>query len=137
MRQNELTVGDWVKLDFYDVPYGDEEESVWKNGKITAIHHGNWVDVNFGDRLDECDIEVEDVQPIPLTPEILEKNGFRKGCYVGGYYSPDCPFRVFTKKDGKCGFTTLFDDEIHFSCVFVHQLQHALRLYGIEKEIEL
>ena len=137
MRQNELMVGDWVKLDFYETPYGDEEEAVWKNGKITAIHHGNWVDVNFGEPLDECDIEVEDVRPIPLTPEILEKNGFRKGCYVGGYYSPDCPFRVFAKKEGKCGFTTLFDDEIHFSCVFVHQIQHALRLYGIEKEIEL
>lgn len=130
-------VGDWVKLDFYDVPYGDEEEATWKNGKITAIHHGNWVDANFGGPLDECDIEVEDVQPIPLTPEILEKNGFRKGCYVGGYYSPDCPFRVFTKTEGACGFTTLFDDEIHFSCTFVHQLQHALRLCGIEKEIEL
>lgn len=83
-------------------------------------------------------VEIDDeFVGIPLTPEILEKNGFRKGCYVGGYYSPDCPFRVFTKKDGKCGFTTLFDDEIHFSCIFVHQLQHALRLYGIEKEIEL
>lgn len=137
MRQNELMVGDWVKLDFYDVPYGDEEEAVWKNGKITAIHHGNWVDVDFGGPLDECDIEVEDVQPIPLTPEILEKNGFRHGSYVGGYYSPDCPFRVFVKTKGRREFTTLFDDEIHFSCTFVHQLQQALRLCGIEKEIEL
>ncbi len=83
-------------------------------------------------------VEIDDeFVGIPLTPEILEKNGFRNGCYVGGYYSPDCPFRVFTKRGGKCGFTTLFDDEIHFSCIFVHQLQHALRLYGIEKEIVL
>lgn len=137
MKANELTVGDWVKLDFYDVPYGDEEDAVWKNGKITAIHHKNWVDINFGSPLDECDIEVEDVRPIPLTPEILEKNGFRHGGYVGGYYSTDCPFRVFTKAEGKCEFTALFDDEIHFSCVFVHQLQQALRLCGINKEIEL
>lgn len=137
MKANELMVGDWVKLDFYDNAYADKEDAVWKNGKVTAIHHGNWVDVNFGGPLDECDIEVDDVQPIPLTPEILEKNGFRHGSYVGGYYSPDCPFRVFVKTEGRCEFTTLFDDEIYFSCTFVHQLQHALRLCGVEKEIEL
>ena len=85
----------------------------------------------------ESGIWCDHLDPIPLTPEILEKNGFRKGCYIGGYYSSDCPFRVFTKKDGKCGFTTLFDDEIYFSCIFVHELQNALRLCGIEKEIVL
>ena len=77
------------------------------------------------------------VEGVLITPEILEKNGFRHGSYVGGYYSPDCPFRVFVKTDGRCEFTTLFDDEIHFSCTFVHELQHALRLCGINKEIEL
>lgn len=116
MKASELMFGDWVKLS-----------------------KGNW---SKNRRVGLTDIEMiaESVylaEPIPLTEKILLKNGFRKGCYVGGYYSPDCPFRVFAKKEGKCGFTTLFDDEIHFSCIFVHQLQHALRLYGIEKEIEL
>ena len=122
MKANELMIGDWVLVHKptckgHRVDYINEmEEEIGADGEI----------------YDVCDIK-----PIPLTPEILEKNGFRHGCYVGGYYSPDCPFRVFTKTAGKCEFTTLFDDEIHFLCVFVHQLQHALRLCGIDKEIVL
>lgn len=126
--------------------------------KATDFMGGDWVLINGTPRsvqaVDGVDNEImaddelytlaedryhseDKVEGVPLTPEILEKNGFRHGCYVGGYFSPDCPFRVFTKAIGKCEFTTLFDDEIYFSCTFVHQLQHALRLCGIEKEIVL
>ena len=127
IHANELMIGDWVLI----------------NGTPRKIQAVDGVDdeIMADDELytlaeDRCHSE-DRVEGIPITPEILEKNGFRQGCYVGGFYSPDCPFRVFTKTGGTCGFTTLFDDEIHFSCMFVHKLQHALRLCGIEKEITL
>lgn len=132
MKASELMIGDTLRYK-QDFPFASLQGKIAKvcgvdgrvdvrtidDDKFHESEHPNWL------------------EPIPLTPEILEKNGFRHGSYVGGYYSPDCPFRVFVKTEGGCEFTTLFDDEIHFSCIFVHQLQHALRLYGIEKEIVL
>lgn len=67
------------------------------------------------------------ISPIPITPEILEKNGWAlweiEGEYKGviSIYGREAPFGVF--------------DGIEIN--FVHQLQHALRLCGIDKTIEL
>lgn len=127
MKANELMVGDLVKLDFYDVPYGDEEDAVWKNGKVTAIHHGNWVDADFGGPLDECDIEVEDVQPLALTEEILQKN-FPTPEEIVWWPLKDGSFRVEMQDD-----THLIIGKYNY----VHELQHALRLFGKDGEIEL
>lgn len=84
---------------------------------------------------------IELVEPIPLTPEILEKNGFtlkeeEKGIYgvtIAPYYTrDDVPFEVFC--DGE-PFAIWFKEPVNIK--YVHQLQHALRLCGIEKEITL
>ena len=101
------------------------------------------------------------LQPIPITPEILEKNGFVKdklrstslsnvwawsertgNTYAGTveitlYSQPICGVSILTKIDTKsktgCGC-----DSVH-SCDIdsVHELQHALRLCLINKEIAL
>lgn len=78
------------------------------------------------------------LQPIPLTPEILENNGFRKESYievVGGldtYYLGEeiGSFRIHRLQKGYYQFGLA-------KINFVHQLQHALRLCGVRKEIEL
>ena len=91
------------------------------------------------------------IKPIPLTPEILEKNGFLANMHVYPY-----PYYEYEVKEikVKVGFAFPQGDKTsykepwvyidservfieHLPCVFVHQLQHALRLCGIEKEIEL
>ena len=83
--------------------------------------------------------EYNEIEPIPLTPEILEKNGFRLeeneigmyGVHIAPYYMrDDVPFEVFC--DGS-PFAIWFKEPVNIK--YVHQLQHALRLYGIEKEI--
>ena len=73
-------------------------------------------------------------EPIPLTTEILEKNRFIwdsspiSQCWeqygliiypVGGGYRMNC------------------GQNVSFNIDFVHELQHVLKLYGIDKEIEL
>lgn len=128
MKANELMQGDLVLYEY-------NGEKI--HARVVETYRSSALVESVSKEYEPIEIAEDKLFPIALTTEILEKNGFRKGCYVGGYYSPDCPFRVFTKTEGECGFTTLFDDEIHFSCIFVHQLQHALRLCGIEKEIEL
>ena len=82
----------------------------------------------------------ENIEPIPLTKEILEKNGFEGDVYlwinVGDektleYY----PFEhrlILWYEEGK-------NQEILFKChcFYVHEFQHALKLCGIKKEIVL
>ena len=74
----------------------------------------------------------EYISPIPLTPEILEQNGFER---VNGDYQD-----VFYVYDG---VELLIDDvytlfgQCKMQIMYVHELQHALKLCRIEKDIEI
>lgn len=79
------------------------------------------------------------VKPIQLTTEILEINGFKKkmdGTFELIYNPRDKYILVeYNPISGKliANYRWFIASEIHF----VHELQHALRLCKIEKEIEL
>ena len=86
-----------------------------------------------------------DISPIPLTPEILEKNGFEEGKRYDGL-----DVRVFSNGNisvsipqyAKWNRVRVYDDEGLYELssaiiYYVHQLQHALRLAGVGKEIEV
>ena len=87
-----------------------------------------------GEVYDECDI-----RPIPLTEDILVKNGFEKT--KGGEYkrtryvmfSDKSWVALYTREAG--GYSAFLNKIVVIH--YVHQLQHLLRLCGIEKEIEL
>lgn len=73
---------------------------------------------------------------IPLTPEILEANGFRESIEEGVYYFPteneginDRGFTIETFGDGVWFIT----DHILMLFVYVHELQRALRLCGLNE----
>lgn len=97
------------------------------------------VEIN-GDK--SCDIiEINDeCVGIPLTSEILEKIGFKKfKSPMGREY-----YEIPMDKD-YIRFDTDFAGRIqgpngnfeYKNIMFVHELQHAFRMLGIEKEIEL
>lgn len=72
-------------------------------------------------------------EPIPLTPEILEKNG-----WVCEYFGRRQEWWLDKTKFPIVRYSA--NDILHHNEIvlkFVHQLQHALRLFGIDKEIEL
>ena len=81
----------------------------------------------------------EDLQPIPLTPEILDKFGPSDNVKLDGCED----FREwFIKGEGRT--IVIFEEKPSKSYLvggiqihYVHELQHFLRLCGIEKEIEL
>lgn len=88
-------------------------------------------------------VDLKNIIPIPLTPEILEKNGFGFIDTSNNEYSS-----VWTGwwildglELGCCDnskfpvFFNIADTNVKVN--YVHELQHALRLCGIEKEIEL
>ena len=89
----------------------------------------------------------KDLEPIPLTPEILEKNGVKWLCsepsgrktyccnepWISCTYFPDSGWLVCVGAIGSFKKTYAEVSTVQY----VHQLQHALKLCGIDKEIEL
>jgi hypothetical protein len=83
----------------------------------------------------------EHLEPIPLTAEILEQNGFKKKGNRYGIYDDYFDFEMHEYNDGTwlvsyhCCEMSLPDEQL-LIC-YIHQLQHFMRHCGIEKEIEL
>ena len=91
--------------------------------------------------------KAERLSPIPLTPEVFERNGFEKvldknklpNYQIKWNRNPNLYFTIFTGVDGywnPVGFGVTIGGVLA-EVDFVHQLQHALRLCGINKEIVL
>ena len=151
MKPEELSIGDWVNVLNYHYdgsPYVGQVDGITKK-------HGTYY-LQFGSALSA---EIDRCKPIPITPEILERNGFKK------VPQPKCanPFHweLASYEDDiqepsmmlYCikAFTTLFygmfiSINVPSACEtitfgkqveYVHELQHALHLCKIEKEIEL
>lgn len=92
-------------------------------------------------------VKEELLDPIPLTPEILKKNGFELKpdgwlwCKEEGNEDTDYIFIQFRKGCKEVRLVELnFVNKVlakYEQMHYVHELQHALRLCGIEKEIML
>lgn len=97
----------------------------------------------FGEKgylLCDCCAWVNDIAPIPITPEILEKNGWKDDGY-DWYRLPTKRAYLYITKD----ITTLgeflvcvgLDRHNLASINFVHQLQHLLFGLGLNSEMEV
>lgn len=85
------------------------------------------------------DDEFDRIDPIPLTEEILVKNGwdFTKRKY-GVHCKEDTNYDALLSKDDDGFYWSIFGGEYEILKIhYVHQLQHLLRLVGIQKDIEL
>ncbi|WP_303840705.1 hypothetical protein [Selenomonas ruminantium] len=130
MKANELMIGDWVNVTAAEnIVRPDVFSLLPKKGKIVGID-GDCIYVDFV----EHPFMFGDIEPIPLTPEILKKNGF-KDCqyYAELLYGEwqilcDCAHLAMRNSAGW---------SVDIPCGFIHDLQHALRLCGIEKEVVL
>ena len=128
MKANEIQIGDWL---YYKGPFNAfpfKVESITKK-KVGYHAEPNEHRMHYL-RLSEC-------KPIPLVPDILEKNGIKADdipCTFYGYN--DYYFEITIEDDEICQSVNYAEYTI-FKFEYVHQLQHALRLYGVNKEIEL
>ena len=115
---------------------------------------GDWVSyhgiVNKVAPADFCQKEwIDEIKPIPLTPEILEKNGFKKCAgnewsvfkYEDDDYTKKALYQVLWSSDELyleiASYTSRTGEFNRLGVEFVHELQHALRLCGITREIIL
>lgn len=89
---------------------------------------------------------IEKVKPISITAEILEANGWRNdGMYarlridehlhLEYYYHEHRLRKYFYGVDEWQNHAKVSDLTFSAHCYSVHQLQHALRLAGVDKEI--
>lgn len=135
LKISDLSVGDWVEIDHED--YG------WHPAQINVCGDlGIGVYFKDIDPEEEYDCTLSQARPIPITPEILEANGWEKD--GRGYKWSNEKHRVFVWLKKFSHFVDVVEMDKQFatknSCIevsqlFVHQLQHALRLAGVGKEI--
>lgn len=121
MNIRDLSIGDWVMA-------GGAPHRVF-----SVNHYGVLVDTSQG--LHPYNLEF--LSPIPLTPEILEKNGFSHNGRK--WYTPE----LFTlERWGDVWSIVIACSCGEYVCEvctikYVHQLQHALRLLKVDKDIIL
>lgn len=142
MRPDEIQMGDWLRLRYKSYP---DEVQVVKDFRVEQVRHIGWTDGSLCVYGKEGNVsEVSRVEPIPVTISILIKNGFAEarhskrpsyqfidGNTYAGWWNGRLNMR-YNPFPGKRP-----SNYIHIDCRFVHQLQHAFRLAGIEKEIVL
>lgn len=153
MNANELMIGDWIQIadEVYNSMRGQYHQIDWIRTGELGLDNRKIITPPYA-------------EPIPLTPEILEKNGAKHSVYEHPYfdYEPTeeelndalqyYPFHSY--KLGTNIEVSFYPKEIRVEVfgqdfvdvfkirgrkgnVYVHELQHALRLCKIEKEIEL
>ena len=77
---------------------------------------------------------------VPLTPEILEKNGWKKSKIndCSYFYYKDGLFLTYTSKDGKFWFDDFdYSSSICVELPYVHSLQHILFGLNINHEMDV
>ena len=145
-------IGDWVYNKFHERPIRITPYDFFTHG-----HHKDGGQYIIGEGVPAIG---RDLEPIPLSPEILEKNGFLQNgvgseeleeldadwtddTYIWSeektvddktmvsvyidYPKDECIFEAYTPKTHIDGIRIRY----------VHELQHALKLCQIEKEIQL
>lgn len=131
MKANELMTGDWVlikRTPNCEYPY---KICSINNYSILGEDYADWIEVEAGE-----EINLEDIKPIPLTAEILEKNGYTQSLLPKGYAYKFEDDRVMTlERFADYWVVRIYGNQIPMECRSVHELQHALRLCGIDKEM--
>ena len=125
LKISDMSAGDWVRhkgedctiASIYMAAEGYPHE-------VALTHQGISCGLAYIDYL----------EPIPITPEILEANGWQRNEedeYMEYYGDPTSGI---DHVKGTYRYR-LELPEVSVVCYFVHQLQHALRLAGVDKEI--
>ena len=130
MKANEIQIGDWLYYKGQFNAFHFKVESITKK-KVGYHAEPNEHRMNYL-RLSEC-------KPIPLTPEILKKNGFK-------HYVTEEDGDCFDNREGDLYYCLNRTADGYMSCIdvthsftisglikYVHELQHILRLCGLDK----
>ena len=167
LKISDLSVGDWVSFDTaYLTVEGDDIATAFvkklqQSARIKSILGDQeliFAEVETEDDFGTIYLKMEHIRPIPITAEILEKNGFTRS-------SGEFPIYEYTTLLGKMLRKTTVslnhpysyivcriedtskelheydritvNSSVERTPIHIHDLQHALRLAGVDKEINL
>lgn len=118
MKAEELIIGDLVLYfgKVFSILKVDPETEL---SIIEDAHHFEEANIN-------------DLNTIPLTPNILEKNGWKKD--DRGYSFRDI---IFLNKDDFGGWVVSISDDYILTIASIHQLQHLLFGLGLNSQMEV
>ena len=132
----DLSVGDWVCVE--EMVGVHNEPHLTPPMKIIAIGE-DWVQLRIDpEQGDPFEYSPDEIRGVEITPEILKSQGFifewGHRDYLRYRYGTSYLER---RSENIWGFSSGYHHLTTTSVRFVHQLQQALRLAGVEKEIEL
>lgn len=144
MKANELRVNNWIERKFWN-PRPNNPSFMWDKCTVDAIYAGR---VNC--RLDKSTViklQYEDIRPIPLTPELLDRCGF----VISGDAEWVMPlpngngcdlFLEHVLADNTIPYDVVLRTAKHFiylhSITYLHQLQNLFfSLTGNELEVKM
>lgn len=126
--KNEYIAGDLVKFATNTYTIVNFEENFLYNKICYALISTNSTKTAF--------VADRDILPIPLTPEILEKNGWReeKGDYINDNYH----IRLYEKIDGYSAYKVVNDTIVWLRDIkSVSDLQHLFFGLNLNSEMEV
>ena len=143
LKISDLSVGDWVRYDGRDY-------------QVKSIH-GDFESVTLIGNKEQRDESIYDIHPIPISSEILETNEFRRCSVEFSIYeyttllgkilrttqvhltTPQCINVFLHDTTFERGYCQREKTSVHIlrDELYVHDIQHALRLAGLDKEINL
>ena len=138
---SDLSIGDYVRVKMCKC---DNDDPDVLDAKVLSIE-GNSVGVGYDNSGIVMSAFVEDLQPIPITAEVLEKNGWKLS-KSNWFEFEDCEWKInIWIGNYKCNIEISQKREIYASTYAdiqviksnINTLQHALRLAGVDKEITL
>lgn len=117
MKQNKYIPGDWVKYIGNNSP---RYVQIWQVRENFLFLESGYGIVNFSE-----------VEPIPLTPEILEKNGWKWSEEHEEFASSSSKIAIYPESD------YYVISGLYVKIRYVHQLQHFLFGLGLDSNFNL
>lgn len=137
MDGKELMIGDWIRIDEPDKYAGatGQIQSLMYHREGDAAYFHVFIQGKFG--YVSRDVCSDDIRPITLTAEILEKNGFIR--YGTSYILKESMFELTNPSNPDRYLDNYYIRLARQNkrVMYVHKLQHFMREFGIEKEIEI
>ena len=127
----ELSIGNWIRNTNGNI------------GKVIGITEQGEVIVRYSEN-STCYSEPRVLESVEITPEILEKNGWevrvsdiKPKKWIAFFWENASITHDFVDEDKMFAIIYSDEGEMRLEIRYVHQLQNALTLCGIDKEIEL
>lgn len=133
---SDLSVGDWVCAE--QLCGVHSEPRLTPPMKVVGLG-GSWVNLEIDpEQGDPFEFEPSEIRGVPITAEVLEKSGFThdKWSKMIWRYEDEESELVYYIENGVLEITT-DGCKINMVCKGVAELQHALRLAKVRKEIVL